>query len=50
MAANAEAIVARAANRIFVGGTPLSFLDSPLTTGDAIRRFYAVLVIATLVE
>ena len=37
MAANAEAIVARAANRIFVGGTPLSFLDSPLTTGDAIR-------------
>ncbi|MDG2192666.1 MAG: phycobilisome rod-core linker polypeptide, partial [Synechococcus sp. cluster2_bin.209] len=37
MAANAEAIVARAANRIFVGGTPLSFLDSPLTTGEAIR-------------
>jgi phycobilisome core-membrane linker protein len=34
MAANAEAIVARAANRIFVGGTPLSFLDSPLTTGE----------------
>jgi phycobilisome core-membrane linker protein len=37
MAANAEAIVARAANRIFVGGTPLSFLESPLTTGEAIR-------------
>jgi phycobilisome core-membrane linker protein len=28
--ANAEIIVARAANRIFVGGTPLSFLDEPL--------------------
>ena len=37
MAANAEAIVARAANRIFVGGTPLSFLEAPLTTGDEIR-------------
>ena len=31
IAANAEAIVARAANRIFVGGTPLSFLEAPLT-------------------
>ena len=29
--ANAAAIVARAANRIFVGGTPLSYLDAPLT-------------------
>jgi len=28
--ANAAAIVARAANRIFVGGTPLSYLDAPL--------------------
>ena len=28
--ANADAIVARAANRIFVGGTPLSYLDGPL--------------------
>ena len=37
IAANAEAIVARAANRIFVGGTPLSFLEAPLTTGDEIR-------------
>ena len=37
MAANAEAIVARAANRIFVGGTPLSFLDAPLTTGEVVR-------------
>ena len=34
IAANAEAIVARAANRIFVGGTPLSFLEAPLTTGE----------------
>ena len=31
LAENAEAIVARAANRIFAGGTPLSFLESPLT-------------------
>ena len=31
---NAEPIVARAANRIFVGGTPLSFLEAPLSTGD----------------
>ncbi len=30
LAANAAAIVARAANRIFSGGTPLSYLDSPL--------------------
>ncbi|MFO7630568.1 MAG: phycobilisome rod-core linker polypeptide [Prochlorococcaceae cyanobacterium] len=29
LAANAEAIVAKAANRIFTGGTPLSFLDAP---------------------
>ncbi|BEV36753.1 phycobilisome rod-core linker polypeptide [Synechococcus sp. M16CYN] len=34
VATNAEAIVARAANRIFVGGTPLSFLDAPLSTGE----------------
>ncbi|MGA1013464.1 phycobilisome rod-core linker polypeptide, partial [Vulcanococcus sp.] len=30
VSANAEAIVARAANRIFAGGTPLSYLDAPL--------------------
>jgi phycobilisome core-membrane linker protein len=29
LAANANQIVARAANRIFVGGTPLSYLDTP---------------------
>ena len=37
IAANAEPIVARAANRIFVGGTPLSFLESPLSTGETAR-------------
>ena len=30
LSANAEVIVARAANRIFAGGTPLSYLDAPL--------------------
>jgi len=30
LSANSAAIVARAANRIFSGGTPLSYLDSPL--------------------
>ncbi len=40
ISANADAIVARAANRIFTGGTPLSYLDAPLSTpavgaGDA---------------
>jgi phycobilisome core-membrane linker protein len=30
LSANADAIVARAANRIFTGGTPLAYLDSPL--------------------
>ena len=34
LASNAESIVARAANRIFVGGTPLSFLEEPLSTGE----------------
>ncbi len=29
ISANAEAIVAKAANRIFAGGTPLSYLDAP---------------------
>jgi len=29
LTANADAIVARAANRIFVGGTPLAYLDRP---------------------
>ncbi len=38
IAANAESIVARAANRIFVGGTPLSFLEAPLTTGEVGRN------------
>ncbi len=33
--ANAEFIVAKAANRIFSGGTPLSYLDSPLTPAGA---------------
>ena len=37
IAANAESIVARAANRIFVGGTPLSFLEAPLSTGETSR-------------
>jgi phycobilisome core-membrane linker protein len=32
ISANADAIVARAANRIFVGGTPLSYLDAPLSS------------------
>ena len=31
ISANADVIVARAANRIFAGGTPLSYLDEPLT-------------------
>jgi phycobilisome core-membrane linker protein len=31
VSANAETIVARAASRIFAGGTPLSYLDAPLT-------------------
>jgi phycobilisome core-membrane linker protein len=31
LSANAEGIVAKAANRIFSGGTPLSYLDAPLT-------------------
>lgn len=38
LAANAEFIVAKAANRIFTGGTPLSYLDAPLrpaSSGDA---------------
>ncbi|MEB3271569.1 MAG: phycobilisome rod-core linker polypeptide [Synechococcus sp.] len=35
LSANAAAIVARAANRIFSGGTPLSYLDSPLPGGSA---------------
>jgi len=30
LSANSAAIVARAANRIFAGGTPLSYLDTPL--------------------
>ncbi|MCT0230583.1 phycobilisome rod-core linker polypeptide [Synechococcus sp. CS-1324] len=31
LSANADVIVAKAANRIFAGGTPLSYLDAPLT-------------------
>jgi len=31
LSANAETIVARAASRIFSGGTPLSYLDAPLS-------------------
>ena len=32
ISANADFIVAKAANRIFSGGTPLSYLDAPLST------------------
>ena len=32
---NADAIVAKAANRIFSGGTPLSYLDAPLAPSGA---------------
>jgi phycobilisome core-membrane linker protein len=35
LSANAAAIVAKAANRIFVGGTPLSYLDAPLGGAEA---------------
>ena len=35
LSANAEAIVARAASRIFAGGTPLSYLDAPLSPEPA---------------
>jgi phycobilisome core-membrane linker protein len=35
ISANAEFIVARAANRIFSGGTPLSYLDGPLKPASA---------------
>ena len=35
LSANAEVIVAKAANRIFSGGTPLSYLDAPLTPATA---------------
>ena len=34
ISANADAIVARAANRIFTGGTPLSYLDAPLSSSS----------------
>ena len=37
LSANAQLIVARAANRIFVGGTPLSFLDEPLAPATSQR-------------
>lgn len=35
LSANAEGIVAKAANRIFTGGTPLSYLDAPLTPASS---------------
>jgi phycobilisome core-membrane linker protein len=35
LTANAAAIVAKAADRIFVGGTPLSYLDAPLGGADS---------------
>ena len=35
LSANATAIVAKAANRIFAGGTPLSYLDLPAPSGAA---------------
>jgi phycobilisome core-membrane linker protein len=34
ISANAGPIVARAANRIFIGGTPLSYLDAPLAGAE----------------
>jgi len=37
ISANAAAIVAKAANRIFVGGTPLSYLDAPLGGAEAVE-------------
>ena len=40
---NAEGIVARAANRIFAGGTPLSFLEAPLTRGEITKADGTVL-------
>ena len=43
LADNAEAIVARAANKIFAGGTPLSFLEAPLSRGEVQRRDGTVL-------
>ena len=43
LATNAEAIVARAANRIFAGGTPLSFLEAPLTRGEITKADGTVL-------
>ena len=43
LAVNAEAIVARAANRIFAGGTPLSFLDAPLSRGEITKADGTVL-------
>ena len=43
LAVNAEAIVARAANRIFAGGTPLSFLEAPLTRGEITKADGTVL-------
>ena len=41
ISANADAIVARAANRIFAGGTPLSYLDAPLSVGAAVTPLAA---------
>ena len=35
ISANADFIVAKAANRIFSGGTPLSYLDAPLSTATS---------------
>ena len=43
LAVNAEAIVARAANKIFAGGTPLSFLEAPLTRGEITKADGTVL-------
>ena len=43
LAVNAEGIVARAANRIFAGGTPLSFLEAPLTRGEITKADGTVL-------
>ena len=43
ISSNAEAIVARAANRIFAGGTPLSFLEEPLSRGEITKADGTVL-------
>lgn len=38
---NSELIVSRAANRIFVGGSPMSFLEKPAASGLEVARTFA---------